>query len=504
MGTAFGALLGPVAVPAAADEERGAVTLDGPQHTRFLAERHSAEEKWSGDQAFGFAVGIRRAALAGHGRVRVRIDIGRLAGVAAVGHLSKACHREKTQVNCLYEVGERGSAGGATKSVTPFHLRAAKGSESGDRGRVTIAADAGKSGPASGSTVARRTTDVVVGVPRLTVRKQDIRQGAGEQRPKPGGTMPFNLAVRNDGNVRAENGFGISVESGEGVKMSRTRTYRNCGSYEDLYPSSVQCEFGRELRPQETVSLDHPLLFRIPKRVLYSNFSYSAFAIGGPDDPDLNPGSSQKKHWAHYEDWRAGHDTDPALGVRETGVTGRFQEHPDDMVAVDTHLDLAAVGAAVHGAEGETVDVGIGVRKRWPDGTKADVTNHVEYGLRFTAPEGTTVVGVPMDEGEALCSTNGRQVSCPWGVEDEDIRLRIDRKVPGAAGRLEVIHGDAYSAHDRVRANDSLAIPLRVAGITPALRAQRLASAAFPYAIPAALLLIVTVAHHIIRRRKRT
>ncbi|NWF25354.1 hypothetical protein HW130_03585 [Streptomyces sp. PKU-EA00015] len=504
MGTAFGALLGPVAGPAAADEERGAVTLDGPQHTRFLAERHSVEEKWTPDRAFGFTVGIRRAASAGHGRVRVRIDIGRLAGVAAVSHLSKACHREKTRVDCVYEVGEPGSAGGATKSVEPFDLRAAKGSENGDRGRVTIVADVGKSGPASGSTVARRTTDVVVGVPRLTVRKQDIRQGDGEQRPKPGGTMPFRLAVRNEGKVRAENGFGISVESGDGVRMSRTRTYRNCG-YQDLYPSSVQCEFERELRPQETVSLDRPLLFRIPKRVIYSNFSYSAFAIGGPDDPDLNPGSSQKKHLERHGNWRAGHDTDPALGVRETDVTGRFQENPDDMVAVDTHLDLAAVGAAaVHGAEGETVDVGIGVRKRWPDGTEADVTNHVEYGLRFTAPEGTTVVGVPMDEGEALCSTNGRQVSCPWGFEDEDIRLRIDRKVPGAAGRLEVVHGDAYSAHDRVRENDSLAIPLRVAGITSALRAQRLASAAFPYAVPAALLLMVTVAHHIIRRRKRT
>ncbi|MGW7465412.1 hypothetical protein ACWGJT_12085 [Streptomyces xantholiticus] len=55
-----------------------------------------------------------------------------------------------------------------------------------------------------------------------------------------------------------------------------------------------------------------------------------------------------------------------------------------------------------------------------------------------------------------------------------------------------------------MRANDSLAKPLRVAGITSALRAQRLASAAFPYATPAALLLIVTMAHHIIRRRKRT
>jgi hypothetical protein len=45
-------------------------------------------------------------------------------------------------------------------------------------------------------------------------------------------------------------------------------------------------------------------------------------------------------------------------------------------------------------------------------------------------------------------------------------------------GRLEVIHGDIYLAHDRVRANDSLAIPLRVEGITSALRAQRLATAA--------------------------
>jgi hypothetical protein len=501
MGTAFGALLGPVARPAAADEGRGAVTLDGPQHTRFLAERHSEEEKWSGDQVFGFAVGIRRAASAGHGRVRVRIDIGRLAGVAAVSHLSKACHREKTQVNCVYEVGERESAGGATKSVEPFHLRAAKGSENGDRGRVTIVADL----PASGSTVARRTTDVVVGVPRLTVRKQDIRQGDGEQRPKPGGTMPFRLAVRNEGNVRAENGFGISIDSGDYAKMSRTRTYRNCGSYEDLPSSSVQCEFERELRPRETVSLDRPLLFRIPKRVIYSYFSYSAFAIGGPDDPDLNPRTSQKKRWARDEDWHAGHDTDPALGVRETDVTGRFQKRPHDIVAVDTHLDLEAVGAAVHGAEGETVDVRIGIRKRWPDGTKADYPNHVEYGLRFTAPEGTTVVGVPTVEGEPLCSTHGRQVSCPWSFdEDEDIRLRIDRKVPGAAGRLEVVHGDTHSAHDRVRANDSLAIPLRVAGITTALRAQRLATAALPYAIPAALLLIVTVAHYIIRRRKRT
>ncbi|MFI9587094.1 hypothetical protein ACIHCQ_35970 [Streptomyces sp. NPDC052236] len=504
---ALGILTGSVTW-AAGDEagERRRVSLDGTGVTRYLTEPSEERSEGEGsppDPVFGFSLavsedsgtsgdsGVRPAS--GRQRVTVRIDISRLSGVAVVDRLAKSCRREKARITCSYDV----RVGQDPMPVRPFDLRAAPGSASGDRGKVTVTANADPAAGAATDSAAgaavTRSTDVVVGVPRLLVRGQLARE-----RPVPGAAMPFGLAVRNTGKLRAENGFGISFTSGEGAQPARG--YRNCG-YDDTFPTDGQCEVAYPLRPGETVLLDPSLTFRIPKDALYVSLSYSAYAIGGPDDPDLSPEGSHKESRKRWGTWRAGEGDDPVLAVEGTRVSGRFEQYGDDLAEVDSHVDIAATADPVRAKEGETVRVGFGVRMRWPDGSKAHHPNHMEYGVRFTAPEGTRVVGVPMDEDLELCTVKGREVNCPWGVEDEYIKLRVERKVPGAVGQVQVVHAREHSAHDRVRTNDAADVPIRVTGVTATLRARRIASAAVPYAVPPAALLVAGLAWHVIRRR---
>ncbi|MGP3986017.1 hypothetical protein [Streptomyces sp. 3N207] len=477
------ALVPPPAVAAPGDGE-AAVTLEGPQPTRYLDEYRKGKDQ--PEQGFGFL-------LKGKGhtqQVTVRIDTGGLSGVAEVSGLSKHCHRDgKERIECSYRAKESGTA------VQPLEISTARGSEVRDRGKITVAATAGPD-----DAPVRRTTDLVVGVPRFEVSGKFDRE-----RQQPGGKAQLRLSVRASGPVRAANGVGLTMEPKDGMLLSPL--YRNCGATAETHEMTLCKLEGRAPDPGETAMVDRPVGFHVPRDILYTGFDHHAYAIGAPDDPDLNPRGSYRYERKRWHDWRDGKPDAPTLRLRpgKAAGLGPFRKHARLTVKVDNHLDVAALGTTVRGKEGETVEVPIRVRERWPDGNKAS-TNYVEYTYRFTAPKGTTVVGVPEDSGEPMCSLRDhrRTVHCPGNMDGEEIRLRIDREVPGAVGRVAIHHSDTYSARDPERANDTDSVPLRVSGVTTELRARRVAADALPWAVGSTALLVAAGAAYWFRRRAAT
>ncbi|WP_326807022.1 hypothetical protein OHB04_06700 [Streptomyces sp. NBC_01775] len=470
-----------VAAPKAGED---AVTLVGPQSTRYLPERGGDGD---GEQSrFGFAIGAGEGK--GKQRVSVRIDTGKLSRVADVGELGKDCRAEggaKQAVTCSYSVGA------SARAVNPFELSAARGSEAGDKAEVTVTASAG-----DGKKV-RRSTDVVVGVPRFTASAH-----FDKKRQQPGGTARLRLKVRASGEVPAANGFGIRLHSGDDVSLSAT--YRNCGKDVGV-PSTALCTLDKAPRPGGTVSFTRPLDFHVPKHLLYTPLDVDAYAIGGPDDPGLDPDGEFVRNSKRYDNWREGRPGDPALETEpdaegaEKG--GRFEKSPRDWIKVDSHVDVSVAHRTLRAKEGETIGVPIRTRERWPDGS-TESPNYMAYTYRFTAPEGTKVVGVPEDSGEPMCETHGRTVSCPGGLDGESLSLRVDRKVPGAHAKAAVRHSAEFPAHDPGRANDSATMPLKVSGVTSQLRTSRAVSAALPWGAGVAGVLAAGVAYWLVRRRK--
>ncbi|MGP3973685.1 COG1470 family protein [Streptomyces sp. 8N114] len=465
----------PPAGAAPRDDGKAAVTLEGPQRTRYLNDS---------EQDFGFKL----RAAGGARRVTVRIDTGKLSGVAEVNELSKHCRRSGNErIECSYRARESGTA------VQPFAIHAATGSKAGDRAKLTVTAQAGDD-----SEAAKRTTELVVGVPRFQVSGKFERE-----RQEPGGTARLRLSVRASGPVRAENGVGLTLEPGDSMGLSRL--YRNCGDTPDTHEVTLCRLDGRAPDPGETATVDRPINFRIPADILYTELDFRAYAIGAPGDPDLNPGGSYRERRKRWHDWHDGKSEAPALGLRpgKADGLGAFRKNVSTWIKVDNQLDVSALGTALRGREGETVEVPIRIRQRWPDGRRAS-PNYIEYSYRFTAPQGTTVVGVPEDSGVPMCSVRDhrRTVVCPGNMDGEQLQLRIDHKVPGAQGRVRIDHGHKFSAHDPDRANDTETFALHVTGVTNGLRARRIAADTVPWAVGGTVVLAAVGAVYWRSRRR--
>jgi hypothetical protein len=125
-------------------------------------------------------------------------------------------------------------------------------------------------------------------------------------------------------------------------------------------------------------------------------------------------------------------------------------------------VDLQARPVTVRGIVGQTVSFDVEIRDRGPFGEITEENTYPWY-MRFTAPQGTHVVGTPDDGGDVVCVVDGdrRHVSCPGHYAR--FTLRIDRAIPGAEGRIVAVvdRGDR-SPHDLDRSNDVAPVHLRV------------------------------------------
>jgi hypothetical protein len=298
-----------------------------------------------------------------------------------------------------------------------------------------------------GASVPAATAGAVGRHPKLTMRFVGDFAGASE-----GARLPVRLLVRNEGDSAATAGFGVDLRSPPGTLAPR---HRNCRY--DASGAHMRCTFTRVLRPGETVEL-RPAGITASKKRMFSRIRATVFGLhdsgrsgdDGETAPRRMPGAL------------AGEGA-PLVPGDVSGSRGRVGRRGHAQVTLAGHVDLQAQPVTVRGIVGQTVSFNVWIRERGPFGEIGDGGNTFPEYMRFTAPQGTHVVGTPEDGGDVVCLVDDdrRHVRCPGHFAR--FTLRIDRPIPGAEGRVVAVdEGGDRSPHDLNRANDVAPVHLQV------------------------------------------
>ncbi|MEV6108965.1 hypothetical protein AB0M28_30320 [Streptomyces sp. NPDC051940] len=366
--------------------------------------------------------------------VELVVDATALAGVAEVADTG-ACDAAGLVFTCAWpSLAQR-------TEVRPFALRGAQGVRAGAHATITLTARAA----GAADTTAR--TEAVVGRPVLAELRHDPLRGLS-----PGEPFTLTPAIANHGELAAPRGIGVRLQGTTGLRLARE--YGNC-RYKPAPDAAAYCVFATPVTPGHAYTLSAPFHFTPAEDLMYGQVSYDAWILGGdtPDDA------------ASY----AVRGSGPALTL-EPAADRDFAE-PGGLLDVGTlqTADYQAVGGVVEGAVGETVEVALGVQNAGP-GSMALAGGTGRYVV--TPPEGTTVVGIPGTGSAAgwACDRGGSgSYVCdlpevfPAGTEDTLVfRVRVDRAVSGAPGRIQSLARTDFPARDAVPANDTAPVLLRV------------------------------------------
>lgn len=364
-----------------------------------------------------------------------------------------------------------------------LYIEAARGSHAGDHGtlRYTFSAP--------GRADAVFETRVWIGGP-------DLRESA--HRPlrglKPGGTVDFTPRVRNAGKVAAH-GFGVEFSS---ARLNFRTHYSNCRYARERF---AFCWFDSTLDPGRSYEFAAPVQVGVPAAIVNGSFQYDAYLSG-------MTGNGEDRTTAYSTDTDPGvqRGTGPKLTVRpvEGGTGGTFNEEFDRSevkVSTSQTADLTAGSGRVEGRTGTTTDVTLSLRNAGPGRV------HGAY-LEITPPEGTSVVEPtppPDPDGELewaweCGSLGGGAYQCapdhalePGETWRTTLRLRLDRRVRDAEGRVVIQVNSARPAKDPHPGDNTAPIPTRITGgplvepsTTPAARETASAGDESPDEGPAA------------------
>ncbi|MBT2382708.1 hypothetical protein [Streptomyces sp. ISL-11] len=162
-----------------------------------------------------------------------------------------------------------------------------------------------------------------------------------------------------------------------------------------------------------------------------------------------------------------------AAGLVLAAVPARAQVPP--------RADYQAIAHPVVGRIGQTVEVELGVRNGGPGPAGGPAGGPGSGVYEVTPPEGTTITATPPPTGggrqpcvaKAVPARDAAGYLCAIGEnfpagdrETLSFRVRIDRKVEGAEGRVHIVERDGAHTPDPDPANDSA--PIRVEVVDPA------------------------------------
>jgi hypothetical protein len=384
-----------------------------------------------------------------HG-VKVTIDLSALAGKVVLRDAG-SCDISKLVVTC-----DVGTVEGSW-TLQPFYIKSADAAKPGESAAVKIHATA-----ADAPTV-DRTMKFVIGNPKLSANKLPDVDGI-----KPGASFDLPVAIKNQGNVPADAGFGVLLDGSDGMEIARKHS--NC-HYEPASWGRAMgwCRFGTVLKPGDAVRFTDPATFDTDTSLMYGDVNYWAWPLDG-----------QPPYGFSESDYSLQGDG-PPLGLESAGdATFTSSTFGSVTVAADNHADFEAYGDTVEGKVGETVTVTVGTRNLGPGTMDMSGREGTIYNLKFTPPAGTTVVSNPFpgEDDPWTCSPRKQGAAaytCPPYSETIDtskneefvFRIRIDKKVAGAEGKVEVFpNQQPYPSRDGNPANNVASVPVKVTGGT--------------------------------------
>lgn len=374
--------------------------------------------------------------------IAVVIDVSGLDGVAEVTTSSwdVPCTISGDTVTCFGD-DDNVDVHDGRLDIGLFHLRGVDGTPSGIRVSlpVTVTTD---NFPAVSTTV------------QLT-KAEAVDLGNGEAYPisvKPGELRGINVSVRNTGDA-AVNGTVLVLSTPWQVRMERR--FRNC-SYGEWV---AVCQFGSELTPHSVYEVTGTLAFTVQdyavapsQTTVYTSwYTMDTFQqTVRPGLPALTPGSGGALDLVEIRTATRApqHDTNAHndLGAYDVFITGK------------NPVDFAAVGATVTDPQGDTAELRVGLRNRGAAFADNEDSDEPSAYAEVRLPEGLSVVG------DAPCGrVQGSDVygcaltadSMPGDRHIWTFRVRVDKRIAGAAGSVSVVSG---TVRDGVAGNNAAAI----------------------------------------------
>jgi hypothetical protein len=336
---------------------------------------------------------------------RLTVDVTGLAGVAEVAWPDNCTPNDAGTV----AVCATGDVPTSYSAQVQLKVRAAAGAAVGAQGAIEYSAEA--TGGPDGTLVAQRSDDTTVTVSSgLDLGISAPQDATGVQ---PGTSLTVPYAITNTGNETAH-GFSVKMWATYGLDV--VTRYPQCtytgpddsGEYTPM--TYVTCSFDTDVAPGATVELPKPLRLAVTHHALNERFDYEVQP--GADATDLDSSDN-------YRSWH---------------------------IHADNTADFAVRGTEVNGAAGDTVTAALRFVDRGPAWVANVSSGDPVAVIDFYLPEGTTATSVPATCDNAWTSGDDPAIghyACPlpmWVKPDLEVsfpfKLRIDRVVPGATGRV--------------------------------------------------------------------
>ncbi|MEI7033061.1 peptidase [Streptomyces pratensis] len=437
---AAAALVGPAAPAQAADAP--AFTLGGPAETGLHPYPATGEPQSS---TIGFTVNnpSEDEDNGGYGGYyTLTFDLSGVAGVADVrvdGEATSAdCETTGTKLVC-----EDWGLWPGLQGVADLVATAAKGSEDGDSGTITV------TGEAEGVTFTPFTTRLTVGGPDLVMEQLPF-----DQELNPGDRQQAPITFHNRGS-RAADGVLLTLMYSRGLDIPQR--YSNCEYTEDgtaepdFGSTTVLCSVEGSFEPGATYTLASPLTIEATTRAFYDTFLYRVHEDSAAQRTAQRAGAPVERG--------TGGVLKAVEVKKKSGAAARsldlapYDNQQDVDFRTKNTADFVAYGDQAAGAEGSTVKVDIGFRNEGPAWIGYIRSGEDVAAVDFTVPQGTSVTAKP-DRCRAVTAEGGYREDqespapryvCPTSMSVRDgggldlpFELRIDASSIGATGEVVV------------------------------------------------------------------
>ncbi|MFI7415034.1 hypothetical protein ACIBU0_41005 [Streptomyces sp. NPDC049627] len=268
---------------------------------------------------------------------------------------------------------------------------------------------------------------------------------ADDQRDlRPGTNTQVRATVANSGN-RAVDRTLLWLNASYGLRFKERHS--NCEYQEHATGTSALCVLDEAVAPGEQYTLVTAL--RVGRNALYERFDHSVLPYSDEaleearGDGTWTPGTGAELDLRPVAAQRA------AAGEEDLDLSDNYRA-----VVLDARntADLKLIGSKVRGAAGDTVTAPVTVYNRGPAWVASLGAGAAVATVRFQAPEGTTVVGLPeecgpLSEPEEGASAPAYFCRTPIYLHDKasytmDVQLRIDKVVRGARATVETLNDD--------------------------------------------------------------
>ncbi|MER5217039.1 hypothetical protein ABT063_42560 [Streptomyces sp. NPDC002838] len=378
-----------------------------------------------------FAVGVSRdnaddSVPAG----QLTVDASEIGSFARVSWPANCVPESAVKAVCAFPEMPVGTDG---VRAAEFGVRALPGADPDASGYVRYTATAGE------ATSHPQETRVTVGNgPDLGLSEADDQRGL-----KPGTDTRVRASVSNSGNRIAERTL-LWLNASYGLRFMERHS--NCEYHERATGTSALCVLDEPVAPGQQYALETEL--GVGRKALYERFDHSV-------QPYSDEALEAARGSATYTK-----GTGPELNLRPVAAARGAAEDPDlDMsdnyrtviLEARNTADLKLTGSKVLGAAGDTVTARMTVYNRGPAWVASLGAGAAVATVRFQAPEGTTVVGLPEDDCWTLPpSPEGQPATTyfcatPIWLHDKashtmEVQLRIDRVVRGARAAIATVN----------------------------------------------------------------